>query len=113
MLKSNMIKIGDYEKIMSDRNIFSQIVYTPLSEAIQLLEKRRKDPEFTAKVEKLLKGDVPEFLKKKKCGVLSRQVATPNYESKRFISITKSCNLHPVFFEYHNDRFIPENVFKH
>jgi hypothetical protein len=25
--------IGDYNKIMSDRNIFNQIVYTPLSEA--------------------------------------------------------------------------------
>jgi len=31
--------IGDYEKIMSDKNIFNQTVYTPLSEALHLLDK--------------------------------------------------------------------------
>jgi len=37
------ISIGDYDTIMSDRNIFNQIVYTPLSEALRLLEERQKD----------------------------------------------------------------------
>lgn len=46
-----MSTIGDYEKIMSDRNIFNQVVYTPLSEALKLLEERRKDP--VARVEEL------------------------------------------------------------
>ncbi len=49
-----MIKIGNYNTIMSDRNIFNQIVYTSLSEALRLLDERRKDPELIAKVEKLL-----------------------------------------------------------
>jgi len=31
--------IGDYNKIMSDRNIFNQTVYTLLSEALHLLDK--------------------------------------------------------------------------
>lgn len=107
------MKIGDYNKIMSDRNIFNQIVYTPLSEALRLLDERRKDKELVAKVEKLLKGDIPEILKNKKCAILHRNIATPNYESRRFIAIAKENNLHPVFFEYQDDKFTARNIFKH
>ncbi len=98
---------------MSDRDIFNQVVYTPLSEALLLLEERRKDSELMGKVEKLLKGEVPEFFKNKKCGILSRHVATPNQESIRFISIAKEHDLYPVFFEYHDDKFTSNNEFKH
>ena len=99
---------------MNDRNIFNQIVYTPLSEALLLLDKRRKDPELITKVEKLLKGDIPEILKNnKKYAVLFRQIATPNYETKRFIALAKENNLCPVIFEYHNDKFTSNNEFKH
>ena len=31
-------KIGDNNAIMNDHNIFNQVVYTPLSEALRLLE---------------------------------------------------------------------------
>ncbi|MCX6752556.1 MAG: hypothetical protein NTZ87_03625 [Candidatus Nomurabacteria bacterium] len=108
-----MIKIGDYNTIMNDHNIFNQIVYTPLSEALRLLDERRKDPVLMAKVEKLLKGDIPEILKNKRCGVLFRQVATPNHETKRFLALTKENGLHPVIFEYHEDKFTSNNEFKH
>ena len=63
--KKTKIKIGDYNTIMNDRNIFNQVVYTPLSEALLLLDKRRKDLELVVKVEKLLKGDIPEICKDK------------------------------------------------
>lgn len=108
-----MIAIGDYNKIMSDRNIFNQIVYTPLSEALRLLDERQKDPKLLVKVEKLLKGEIPFFLKKNKCGVLGRQIATPNHETKMFIKITKENNLFPVFFEYYDDKFTSNNNYKH
>ncbi len=108
-----MIKIGDYNTIMNDHNIFNQVVYTPLSEALRLLEERRKDPVLMAKVEELLKGDIPEILKSKKCAVLGRHIATPNHESRRFIDISKENNLLPVFFEYHEDKFTANNHYKH
>jgi hypothetical protein len=107
------IKIGDYDTIMNDRHIFNQIVYTPLSEALKLLDERRKDKELVAKVEKLLKGDVPEILRNKRCAILCRQVATPNYENRRFIALAKENNLYPVFFEYHGDKFTSNNKYKH
>ncbi|MDO8659915.1 MAG: hypothetical protein Q7K54_04960 [Candidatus Parcubacteria bacterium] len=98
---------------MSDRNIFNQIVYTPLSEALRLLDERRKDPELMAKVEKLLKGDIPEILKNKRCGIMARQLATPNHENRKFISLAKENNLYPVFFEYYDDKFTSNNKYKH
>lgn len=108
-----MTKIGDYNKIMSDRNLFNQIVYTPLSDALKLLEERRNDPELVAKVEKLLKGNIPEFLKENKCGIQFRQIATPNNDCKHFIKLTLENKLHPVFFEYLDDKFTSNNEFKH
>ena len=108
-----MASIGDYNTIMSDRNIFNQIVYTPLSEALVLLEARQKDPVLMAKIEELLKGDIPEVLKGKKSGFFTRHIATPNFDTQRFIKLTKENNLETVLFEYHNDKFSSNNVFKH
>lgn len=105
--------IGDYNKIMSDRNIFNQIVYTPLSDAIRLLEERQKDKELVAKIQKLFKGKIPEILKQKKCAVIARQIATPNNENRMFISIAKENGLNPVFFEYYADKFTSNNIYKH
>ncbi len=108
-----MIKIGDYEKILSDSNIFNQIVYTPLSEALQLLEERRKDPEFMKKIETLLKGNIPSIFRDQKCGIMARQLATPNHENRMFLSIAKDNGLHPVFIEYFEDKFTSNNKYKH
>ena len=104
---------NDYNAIMSDRKLFNKFVYTPLSEALRLLDERQKDPVLMAKVEKLLKGDIPEVLKNKKCGVLGRQIATPNFDTQNFIKLTKQNNLKTVLFEYSEDKFTSKNIFKH
>lgn len=104
--------IGDYDKIMSDRNIFNQVVYTPLSDALRLLDERQKDKELVSKIEKLLNGDIPEILKNKKCGVQFRQIATPNNDAKYFKKIAEGFGLTPVYLEYHSDKFSSNNYFK-
>lgn len=108
-----MLSIGDYNKIMSDRNIFNQIVYTPLSEALQLLEERQKDTELMAKVEKLLNDSIPDELRNNKCAIMARQIVTPNYDVRSFISIAIDNNLKPVFFENTDDKFVCDNEYKH
>ena len=56
----------DYEKIMSDRKLFNKTVYTPLSQALKILEERRQDKVLVAKIKELLKNDIPDFLLDKK-----------------------------------------------
>jgi hypothetical protein len=108
-----MSSIGDYNKIMSDHNIFNQVVYTPLSDALRLLDERQKDPELTKKIFDLLEGCVPEVMLKDKCAVMARQLATPNHENKLFIGIAKESGLKPIFFEYYDDKFTSNNAYKH
>lgn len=107
-------KIGDYDQIMSDKKIFNAAVYTPLSEAIKILEERQQDENLGAKIEELLGGDIPEPLRvKDKYGISGKQVATPNLDTRWFINLTKEFGLKTLFFEYYNDKFISKNSFKH
>jgi hypothetical protein len=108
-----MIEIGNYKKITSDRNLFNQVVYTPLSDAVRLLNERQKDPVLMARVKKLLNGNIPEIFLGKKCGVMARQIATPNFDSRTFLSLARDNNLHPVFLEYFGDKFVSNNKYKH
>ncbi len=96
-----------------EHSILKERVYAHLSDALKLLEARRNDPELVKKIEGLLNNDIPNILQKRACGVLFRQIATPNKESGRFLSITRHYDLHSVFFEYFDDRFTPNNEFKH
>lgn len=99
---------------MSDKDVFNQTIYTPLSKAILLLEERQKNLELIKKVEELLEGDIPEPLKNiAKYGIFGKQVATPNYDARWFIELTKSNNLKTLFYEYHNDKFVSKNYFKY
>lgn len=110
----NKNKDWDYDKIMSDRNIFNKTVYTPLSEAIKILEKRQTDNSLIQKIEKLLNDDIPEPLRKiDKYGVNEKQVATPNYDTRWFVELMRDNGLKAVFAEYHSDKFTSNNEFKH
>lgn len=104
---------NNYEEIISDRSLFNKAVYTHLSDALRLLEERRNDPELVEKVLSLLKNDIPNSLLRKKCAIHFRQIATPNEEGRRFVSLALESNLQPVFFEYYNDKFTSNNEFKH
>ena len=107
------ISIGDYDTIISDRNIFNQIVYTPLSEALILLEQRQQDINLIKKVEKLLDGDIPLPLQKiGKHAVQFRQIITPNNEAKHFLKTTESFDIIPVMMQYNKDKFSSNNSFK-
>lgn len=104
----------DYDKIMSDRKLFNEFVYTPLSEAIKILEERQKDPELKKKIENLLNGNIPEVMKGKvKRGFQFRQLATPNNDCRWFLKLVKEYNLEPVLCENPDDKFISKNTFKH
>ena len=109
-----MINDIDCNLIMKDKSIFYEMVYTPLSEAIKILEERQKDKQLIEKIEKILNNNIPEpLIDIGKNGVMFRQVATPNYEIRWFIELTKDYNLRTNFFEYHSDKFTSNNSYKH
>lgn len=104
----------NFNRIMSDKVLFCNAIYTPLSKAIKILEERQKDKNLIEKIKGLLKNDIPQPLNKiEKCGVQFRQIATPNVDCEHFIAITKDFGLKPVFFEYFDDKFTSNNEFKH
>ncbi len=104
----------NYESIMSDRKLFNETVYTPLSEAIKILEERQKDSSLREKVEKILVNNIPEPLKKEgKYGVQSRQLATPNHDTYWFLEVTKDRGLTPIFLEYYEDKLTSNNDSKY
>lgn len=109
-----MNSIGNHETIMNDRNLFNQVVYTPMSDALRLLADRRNDPELVAKIRSLLHDSIPDVLEKNtNCAVHFRQVATPNQENKYFVSLSLDHGLQPVFFEFIEDKFTSNNEYKH
>jgi hypothetical protein len=113
-LKNKMNEVTDFNKIISDRKLFNETVYTPLSEAIKILAERQKDKNLKEKIEKFLNNNIPEPLKKEgKHAVQFRHVSTPNYDTHWFIELTKDNKLNTIFFEYNKDKFTSNNDFKH
>ena len=104
----------DIEELVSSRRAFNDFVYTPLDEALKEIERRSHDESLKKKVLDFLPAGIPGPLQDKKGGIIFRQLATPNYEIKRFIHIMDVLQgIHPVIWEYHNDKFTSNNECKH
>lgn len=104
-----MENIPSIEELVSDRGRFNSFVYTPVIEAVNELNKRSLNQDLSKKVLDLLDNDLPAPFKKKPAAVFFGY-ATPNYEIRRFISIVDVLeSLQPLFLEYIDDKFVPEN----
>ena len=104
----------DIEHIIKNREIFHKMIYTPLSEALIELKKRKEDKTLSEKINNILDFNIPEPLRNNlNNAVMFRQVATPNYEMRSFIDICSIFELNPIFFEYGDDKFTSNNSYKH
>ena len=93
-------------RVMSDRKRFEAFVYTKLDDALKILEERENiEVDF----------DLPEEFQNGKRAVLFRQLATPNFEIMRFLTIVSEFPkiLKAVLFEYHHDKFTTQNDVKY
>ncbi len=100
--------------ILENRELFEKFVYTPLDEAIEELKLRRNDSALSKKISEIIKGKIPKPVVNGPVSVLFRQVATPNYETRRFVSIVKKIEgMGIVFWEYYQDKFTSNNEWKH
>jgi len=104
----------EIEELVSDREKFNAFIYTPLDEAVKEIEARSSDEVLSKYLKDNLPAGAPSIFDRKKCAVLFRQVATPNYEFRRFISLVDGLDGYtPVVFEYHDDKFVDKNEFKY
>ncbi len=101
------------QEVLSDRELFNKTVYTLPLDALQELKERWKDTELEKKVLDYMKDGVPEVFQSGFKAVLFRQVATPNYEFRRFMCVPDALELDPIFLEIHNDKFTLNNPMKY
>jgi hypothetical protein len=102
------------DELVSDRRKFNEFVYTSLEDAVSEINKRESDAQLKKYLETNLPSGRPSIFDRKRCAVLFRQVATPNYEFRRFISLIDGLEDYtPVIFEYFDDKFVDKNEFKY
>lgn len=86
---------------------------TPLKEAIVEIQRRRSDAELIRKVEEYLGGDIPEYFKRSQPTLyLARHIASPNFETLRFIELAQSTGLPLVISQDPHDKFVTNNSLK-
>lgn len=83
-------------------------MYTPLSVAKEEIWRRWNDKALRKKVEDIL-GDVPNIIKDGPKALLFRNIASPNFEFKRFVELSGKVELKPACIEYHHDKFCTRN----
>jgi hypothetical protein len=95
----------------TDKN--SRSIFTPLEEAVLTIKERRKDTELMKRVHDYLAGDIPKhFDREEPILYLSRHIATPNYESLRFVELGKPHNLPLVIGQDSKGKFVSHNEIK-
>lgn len=100
-------------QIVSSRRLFDDTIYTPLDVAWKELLARRQDEKLKKKVEDFLDGHIPDPFRSNPTAVLFRNLATPNYEFRRFVSLVNGFGkLEPLAFEYISDKFTSNNELK-
>ncbi len=104
---------AEIESLVANHDLFNELVYTPLEEAVREMYRRRADPVLSAKVQELLGDALPaEFLSEPRV-VLARHLITPDHETVRFLAIPDSLGIKALFFEYLSDKFIFKNPGKY
>lgn len=85
---------------------------TPLPEALSELARRREDPQLAAAVRRYLHDDLPEYFGDKAVLYLARHIASPNFETLRFLHLVESDQLEVVIGQDPTDLFVSRNAFK-
>ena len=88
-------------------------IYTPLSEAKEEIWRRWNDKELRKKVEEFLNHGILKKFEDAPKAVLSRYIATPNFELLYFLDSARTIDLEPLCFEYYDDKFVGKNDLKY
>ena len=98
------------DELMSDRQCFNSFVYTPVEQAIQELESRKNDKTLFQYLNQNLPFGIPACFEGEKNIVFGRQLASPNFELKQFLSVADTLpGFKKTIIVKHNDKFTPGN----
>lgn len=96
----------DTDHLIKSPTVNLGAIFTPIDEAVAEIQRRRRDLPLVKKVQEYLSGDIPEhFTYSKPIFYLSRHIATPNYETLRFIELTQNYDLPRVIGIDPKDKF--------
>jgi hypothetical protein len=111
-MKPDDVNISD---LCLNSKLFNDFVYTPLNQIRSELDVNCSNTKISDYIKRELPIGPPEFLNGKKFAFLSRDLATPNYETLRFLSAVDVLgDLTPLFWEYYMDKFTPNvNIYKY
>lgn len=102
------------DSLLADKDTFNNFVYTSWKDALITLRARRTDDEIQKLSQRLFPHGIPGVIADKPAMVLFRNIATPNYETFRFLICADVMDeLRPVFFEYTRDKFTDINPSKY
>lgn len=100
----------DINRLMTDRDYFNSFVYTPIGQAVQELELRKSDNNILQYLIKNLPFGVPKNFEGEKNAILGRQLASPNFELRKFCSVAdKLPGFKKTAIVMHKDKFTPAN----
>lgn len=90
----------------------SDLLTSP-AEAIEEINRRRKNAKLIRQVEEYLHGDIPRYLRGPKPVLhLARHVAAPSFETLRFVELARPFNLPIVVSQDPKDKFVSNNSLK-
>ena len=105
---------NEIDDLVADREKFNKFVYTPIDEAVKEVKKRASNEDLKKYLQDRIPSGLPDTFGTNKYAILFRQVATPNYEVRRFISLIDVLDGYkPLIFEYFKDKFTDNNEFKY
>lgn len=96
-----------------DGQLYLKNFYTPLSVAKKEIWRRWNDEKLKKKVEYLLGKEIKKYFNGKPKSFFARQVMSPNFETIRFVNLSKKANLQPLCLEYTEDNFNPSSSDKY
>jgi hypothetical protein len=100
-------------KKMLDSLSISERILTPYGEVFTELERRRSDAQLLRKIADHVGSDIPEYFKHSPFLYLARHVATPNFETLRFLHLLEPLDMRIIISQDPDDKFASVNVLKH
>ncbi len=108
-LTENLSKLFFWKTIPPDA---SDLVSNHFDALAELDRRRQQDPSVQLRIEKFLRGDIPEYFKNGPILYLARHINTPNFETIRFMYLMKHLGMNAVVSHDSRGKFAPHNHIK-